>query len=180
VGSKICKVGLEEINSGSQDFGDFNWLHNSISALENHQPLPPSVSGSSSVQSNTPCPIQPKPTPKLRQQAHLSSWSQSPSWSQSHSCSSRIMFQPTQALFRALRRLALTTKQAANKGGYYKGNRTGSMGWHTKRGRYVVDYHKVRTYVAPRDTLGLPIKWSDNPVRTLRPRALTALTDLPA
>ncbi len=54
---------------------------------------------------------------------------------------------PTQALFRRLRRLALTTKQV--NGGYYKGNRTGSMGRHTKHGGYVIDWKKVRTYVVP-------------------------------
>jgi large subunit ribosomal protein L41 len=75
------------------------------------------------------------------------------------------MFQPTQPLFRNLRRLALTTKQAANKGGYYKGTRTGSMGWHTKHGRYVVDYHKVRTYVPPRNYHGEVIDWESNEVR---------------
>ncbi|KAF2674041.1 hypothetical protein BT63DRAFT_419353 [Microthyrium microscopicum] len=59
------------------------------------------------------------------------------------------MFKPTQPLQRTLKRLKLTTKQAAVKGGYYKGNRTGSMGWHTKHGGYIIDLRKVRTYVAP-------------------------------
>ena len=45
------------------------------------------------------------------------------------------------------RRIQLTTKDT-NKG-YYKGNRTGSMGSHTKYGTYIVDYNKVRTYVVP-------------------------------
>ena len=57
------------------------------------------------------------------------------------------MLKPTQPLFRALRRLALTTKMV--NGGFYKGNRTGSMGRHTKDGRYVIEWWKVRTYVAP-------------------------------
>ncbi|EON66885.1 hypothetical protein W97_06288 [Coniosporium apollinis CBS 100218] len=57
------------------------------------------------------------------------------------------MFSPTLPLFRALRRLALTTKRARK--GYYKGNRTGSMGWHTKHGGYKLDFSKVRTYVVP-------------------------------
>ncbi|KAI9790442.1 MAG: hypothetical protein M1816_005106 [Peltula sp. TS41687] len=57
------------------------------------------------------------------------------------------MFKPTQALFRSIRRLALTTKQV-NKG-YYKGNRTGSMGRHTKHGGYIIEWDKVRTYVVP-------------------------------
>ncbi|EEP81694.1 conserved hypothetical protein [Uncinocarpus reesii 1704] len=34
--------------------------------------------------------------------------------------------------------------------GYYKGNRTGSMGFFgRKKGRYVIDWTKVRTYVVP-------------------------------
>ncbi|KAI9844527.1 MAG: hypothetical protein M1838_002154 [Thelocarpon superellum] len=57
------------------------------------------------------------------------------------------MFKPTQILFRRLRRLALTTKQV--NGGYYKGNRTGSMGRHTKHGGYIIEWDKVRTYVVP-------------------------------
>lgn len=44
-------------------------------------------------------------------------------------------------------RLRLTTKQV--NGGYYKGNRTGSMGRFTKSGYYLVDYKKARTYVVP-------------------------------
>jgi hypothetical protein len=59
------------------------------------------------------------------------------------------MFKPTRPLLKARRRLALTTKQAANKGGYYKGNRTGSQGWHTIWGGYIIDLRKVRTYVPP-------------------------------
>ena len=55
--------------------------------------------------------------------------------------------QPTQPLFRSLRRLRLTTKMV--NGGYYKGNRTGAMGWHTKHGGYIIDPRKVRTYVVP-------------------------------
>ncbi|GIZ44824.1 hypothetical protein CKM354_000801100 [Cercospora kikuchii] len=55
--------------------------------------------------------------------------------------------QPTQPMQRALRRLALTTKQGPHN--YYKGNRTGAMGRHTKWGGYVIDWNKVRTYVCP-------------------------------
>lgn len=33
--------------------------------------------------------------------------------------------------------------------GFYKGNRTGSMGRHTKHGGFVIDWKKVRTYVVP-------------------------------
>ncbi|KAF9885784.1 hypothetical protein FE257_012366 [Aspergillus nanangensis] len=44
-------------------------------------------------------------------------------------------------------RLRLTTKQV--NGGYYKGNRTGSMGYFAKNGSYVIDWKKVRTYAVP-------------------------------
>ena len=56
--------------------------------------------------------------------------------------------QPTPSLaVRAFRKLRLTTKDV-NKG-YYKGNRTGSMGRHTKHGGYIIEWEKVRTYVVP-------------------------------
>jgi large subunit ribosomal protein L41 len=51
---------------------------------------------------------------------------------------------PSQPLFARLR---LTTKQVGK--GYYKGNRTGSMGFFDSQGRYVIDWKKVRTYVTP-------------------------------
>ncbi|TPX10193.1 uncharacterized protein E0L32_001390 [Thyridium curvatum] len=54
---------------------------------------------------------------------------------------------PTQILCRHYRKLRLTTKDV-NKG-FYKGTGTGSMGRHTKHGGYVIEYHKVRTYVVP-------------------------------
>ncbi|MCJ1407990.1 hypothetical protein MMC19_002062 [Ptychographa xylographoides] len=54
---------------------------------------------------------------------------------------------PTQPLFRRLRRLGLTTKMVT--GGFYKGTGSGSMGRHTKHGDYVIEWHKVRTYVVP-------------------------------
>ncbi|KAF1984197.1 hypothetical protein K402DRAFT_145914 [Aulographum hederae CBS 113979] len=57
------------------------------------------------------------------------------------------MFHPTHPLGRAIRRLQLTTKQAGKN--YYKGNRVGSMGRHTKRGKYIIEWAKVRTYVVP-------------------------------
>ena len=44
-------------------------------------------------------------------------------------------------------RLRLTTKQV--NGGYYKGNRTGSMGAHTEWGGYIIDYRKVRNFNCP-------------------------------
>ncbi|KXT06943.1 hypothetical protein AC578_7100 [Pseudocercospora eumusae] len=55
--------------------------------------------------------------------------------------------QPSPILQKAIRRLALTTKQGPHN--YYKGNRTGAMGRHTKYGGYVIDWKKVRTYVCP-------------------------------
>lgn len=55
---------------------------------------------------------------------------------------------PTQALsVGRYRHLKLTVKDV-NKG-FYKGNRTGSMGRHTKYGGYVIEWNKVRTYVVP-------------------------------
>ncbi|KAG5520208.1 hypothetical protein PMAC_001285 [Pneumocystis sp. 'macacae'] len=40
----------------------------------------------------------------------------------------------------------MTSKQGRE---FYKGSRTGSMGRHTKRGRYLIDWAKVRTFVVP-------------------------------
>ncbi|KAF2092470.1 hypothetical protein NA57DRAFT_50197 [Rhizodiscina lignyota] len=57
------------------------------------------------------------------------------------------MFYPTQPLLKAIKRLQLTTKQARK--GYYKGNRTGSMGTFGKFGKYKLDASKVRTYIVP-------------------------------
>jgi large subunit ribosomal protein L41 len=55
---------------------------------------------------------------------------------------------PTQALqVLRYRNLRLTVKDT-NKG-FYKGNRTGAMGRHTKFGGYVIEWDKVRTYVVP-------------------------------
>ncbi|PYH41418.1 mitochondrial 54S ribosomal protein mL41 [Aspergillus saccharolyticus JOP 1030-1] len=54
------------------------------------------------------------------------------------------MFKPSKPM---MARLRLTTKQV--NGGYYKGNRTGSMGFFAKNGSYVIDWKKVRTYVVP-------------------------------
>lgn len=44
-------------------------------------------------------------------------------------------------------RLRLTTKQV--NGGYYKGNRTGSMGFFRKDGTFSPQAWKKRTYVVP-------------------------------
>lgn len=55
---------------------------------------------------------------------------------------------PTQTLsVGRYRHLKLTTKDVGR--GFYKGNRTGSMGRHNKYGGYLVDWNKVRTYVVP-------------------------------
>jgi hypothetical protein len=57
---------------------------------------------------------------------------------------------PTSSLLvGAYRHLKLTTKDV-NKG-FYKGNRTGSMGRHTRFGGYIIEWHKVRTYAVPED-----------------------------
>jgi len=53
----------------------------------------------------------------------------------------------TQQLLGKYRHLRLTTKDV-NKG-FYKGNRTGTVGRHTKHGGFIVDYSRVRTYVVP-------------------------------
>ncbi|PGH19875.1 hypothetical protein AJ80_03794 [Polytolypa hystricis UAMH7299] len=55
------------------------------------------------------------------------------------------MFKPTPCLNARLR---LTTKMV--NGGYYKGNRTGNVGFFgPKKGQYFIDWRKVRTYVVP-------------------------------
>ena len=46
------------------------------------------------------------------------------------------------------RRLPLTSKQGHH---FYKGNRVGALGRHTNRGRYEIDYSRVRTYVVPKN-----------------------------
>lgn len=57
---------------------------------------------------------------------------------------------PTQALsVGRYRHLRLTTKDVGR--GYYKGNRTGSMGRHTQYGGYVIEWDKVRTYAVPQN-----------------------------
>lgn len=55
---------------------------------------------------------------------------------------------PTQALsVGKYRHLKLTTKDVGR--GFYKGNRTGSMGRHTKYGGYIIEWEKVRTFAVP-------------------------------
>lgn len=54
---------------------------------------------------------------------------------------------PTLSLGIKFRKLRLTTKDV--KKGFYKGNRTGAMGRHTKYGGYLIEWEKVRTYAVP-------------------------------
>ncbi|PVU97144.1 hypothetical protein BB559_002132 [Furculomyces boomerangus] len=49
-------------------------------------------------------------------------------------------------LHRGAKHGVLTSKQGRN---FYKGNKSGSTGRHTKHGSYVVEWSKVRTYVVP-------------------------------
>jgi hypothetical protein len=54
---------------------------------------------------------------------------------------------PTLSLAIKFRKLRLTTKDV--KKGFYKGNRTGAMGRHTRHGGYIIEWAKVRTYAVP-------------------------------
>lgn len=65
---------------------------------------------------------------------------------------------PTQQLLKKYRHLRLTTKDI-NKG-YYKGNRTGTIGTHTKHGGFIVDYSRVRTYVVPQGLKDFKVRLS--------------------
>ncbi|KAI8326287.1 hypothetical protein GQ54DRAFT_294972 [Martensiomyces pterosporus] len=56
------------------------------------------------------------------------------------------MQQVIRGIFRGAKRGVMTSKQGRQ---FYKGNRTGAMGRHTKHGNYVIDLDKVRTYVVP-------------------------------
>ncbi|OMJ17691.1 54S ribosomal protein L27, mitochondrial [Smittium culicis] len=49
-------------------------------------------------------------------------------------------------LYRGAKHGVLTSKQGRN---FYKGNKTGSTGRHTKHGSYVIEWNKVRTYPVP-------------------------------
>lgn len=62
---------------------------------------------------------------------------------------------PSQSL---MARLRLTTKQV-NKG-YYKGTRSGSMGfWANNGSTYVIDWKKVRTYVVPENLKDFKVRF---------------------
>ncbi|GAB5588333.1 60S ribosomal protein L27 [Umbelopsis nana] len=56
------------------------------------------------------------------------------------------MFGVIRGLYRGARRTPMTSKRGHN---YYKGTGSGAMGRHTKRGGYLIDWNKVRTYVVP-------------------------------
>jgi large subunit ribosomal protein L41 len=69
---------------------------------------------------------------------------------------------PTQALqVLRYRRQKLTTKDVGR--GFYKGNRTGAMGRHTKFGGYVIEWNKVRTYVVPPNLKDFKVRQSAGP-----------------
>lgn len=99
------------------------------------------ASTSQSSQFATHQPINPSTTPSVSNLASPTEYTLSPA-------SPPPKMRPTQALsIGRYRHLKLTTKDV-NKG-FYKGNRTGSMGRHTKYGGYVIEFEKVRTYVVP-------------------------------
>lgn len=54
------------------------------------------------------------------------------------------MVQPSPRL---LARLRFSTKQVAK--GFYRGTGSGSMGAHTGKGKYIIDYRKTRHYNVP-------------------------------
>ncbi|EIE75854.1 hypothetical protein G6F57_006051 [Rhizopus arrhizus] len=56
------------------------------------------------------------------------------------------MFGVIRSIPRGASRLQLTSKRGHN---YYKGTGSGAMGRHTKKGGYVIDWNKVRTFVVP-------------------------------
>ncbi|EMR10455.1 hypothetical protein PNEG_01169 [Pneumocystis murina B123] len=74
------------------------------------------------------------------------------------------MLKPSQILEGA-KRLPMTSKQGRQ---FYKGSRTGSMGRHTKRGGYIIDWAKVRTFIVPNGLDTTPLK----PFVTLKVRPI--------
>ncbi|KAH7367538.1 hypothetical protein B0T11DRAFT_325802 [Plectosphaerella cucumerina] len=76
--------------------------------------------------------------------------------------------QPTKALqILRYRHLRLTTKDV-NKG-FYKGNRVGAMGRHTKFGGYLIDWSRVRTFVVPDAAKDPSFKLTPFVTETIRP-----------
>nr|CAG8507825.1 5510_t:CDS:2 [Entrophospora candida] len=49
-------------------------------------------------------------------------------------------------LYRGSRRIPMTAKRGHE---YYKGNRSGAIGSHTKKGGYRIDIKKVRNFIVP-------------------------------
>ncbi|KAI8068012.1 mitochondrial ribosomal protein L27-domain-containing protein [Gongronella butleri] len=56
------------------------------------------------------------------------------------------MFGVLKSLPRGAKRLQLTAKRGHN---YYKGTGSGAMGRHTKKGGYMIDWARVRSFVVP-------------------------------
>ncbi|KAF9163403.1 hypothetical protein DFQ27_001176 [Actinomortierella ambigua] len=56
------------------------------------------------------------------------------------------MFGIIRSLTRGASRQQLTSKRGRH---HYKGTRSGAMGRHTKRGGYVIEWEKVRSFVVP-------------------------------
>lgn len=54
---------------------------------------------------------------------------------------------PTPALSRLKTRIPFTTKNVGK--GFYRGSNVGSLGAHTNRGHYLIDYRKTRHFVVP-------------------------------
>ncbi|KAF8984100.1 hypothetical protein BGZ46_008821 [Entomortierella lignicola] len=56
------------------------------------------------------------------------------------------MFGITRCIMRGASRQQLTSKRGRN---HYKGTGGGAMGRHTKRGGYVIEWERVRSFVVP-------------------------------
>ncbi|KAG0358110.1 mitochondrial ribosomal protein L27-domain-containing protein [Gamsiella multidivaricata] len=56
------------------------------------------------------------------------------------------MFGITKCIMRGSSRQQLTSKRGRN---FYKGTGSGAMGRHTKRGGYLIEWEKVRSFVVP-------------------------------
>ncbi|KAF9995202.1 hypothetical protein BGZ80_005380 [Entomortierella chlamydospora] len=56
------------------------------------------------------------------------------------------MFGITRCIMRGASRQQLTSKRGRN---HYKGTGSGPMGRHTKRGGYVIEWERVRSFVVP-------------------------------
>ncbi|RUP51916.1 hypothetical protein BC936DRAFT_144553 [Jimgerdemannia flammicorona] len=56
------------------------------------------------------------------------------------------MFGVIRGIYRGAKRYPMTAKRGHN---YYKGTGSGSTGMHTRRGGYIIDWNKVRTFKVP-------------------------------